>query len=77
MIYQLPSHMESGLIDLVLSSTYLSDVAVLYGNSSTKLYTQVVVDGQAVVRGIRLSRGMAIYVKSNTAVTVRTSAALI
>ena len=77
MIYQLPSHIESGLIDLVLSSTYLSDVAVLYGNSSTKLYTQVVVDGQAVVRGIRLSRGMAIYVKSNTAVTVRTSAALI
>lgn len=70
-IFSLISNYGSCSIDVTFTSSTAGTVDLLYGFDIGQVYEAVHVNMSTTVRGIRLSRGMGLYIKSDIPVTAR------
>lgn len=75
-VYSLPDNYGAGLLDIHITPLTPTEVTVLYGNNANAVYEKLDVSEPAVVRAMRISRGMGVFIKAGSQVTVRIAALL-
>ena len=75
-VYGLPDNYGAGLVDVCITPMEPVQVEVLYGNTAVNLYEALDISSTVIVRAMRISRGMGIFIKTTGQVTVRLTALL-
>ena len=75
-VYSLPDNYGAGLIDLCITPASPTQVDVMYGTNAANVYERLDIASTTMVRAMRISRGMGIFIKSTGQVTVRITALL-